>query len=99
MHDPAKAADAADGPAASDGPSGISFESAHDVLQQVLALYNEQIHAERRRPAPDTQRLGQLLAERKAARAEQLGLADADERELARIQTFYDARLSELTGP
>jgi len=88
MHDPANPAD----------NPGATFESTHDTLEQVIAWFSAQIITEQRQPAPDTQRLEQLLAERKTAVADRRRLAEADQRELNRLQATYDARLRELNG-
>ncbi|MQS17500.1 hypothetical protein F7Q99_36275 [Streptomyces kaniharaensis] len=69
-----------------------------EKIEQAAAWYTEQIHAERRRPAPDPDRVEQLLAERAACTTALRDLPEATAQELERIEALYDARLNEITG-
>ncbi|MFE2414978.1 hypothetical protein ACFXDE_42305 [Kitasatospora sp. NPDC059408] len=69
-----------------------------EKIGQVAAWYTEQIHAERRRPVADPERVEQLLAERAASTKALRDLPEMTGMELERIEADYDARLSEITG-
>ncbi|MFI9788522.1 hypothetical protein ACIHEI_34160 [Kitasatospora sp. NPDC051984] len=99
MHDPESPADANGADESADSPSGASYESAREVLRQVLAAYSERIVAERGRTPVDAALLHRLLTERRQARSDQQNLLEAGAVEVARVQEFYEARLSELLGP
>lgn len=87
------------GPDASDssGDAGALGQVA-EKIEQVAAWYTEQIRTERRRPAPDPDRVEQLLAERAASTKALRDLPEATGAELERIEALYDAKLSEITG-
>jgi hypothetical protein len=69
-----------------------------EKIEEVAAWYAEQIHAERRRPAPDAGRVEELLAERAACTKALRDLPTATGEELERIEALYDAKRSGLTG-
>ncbi|MQS17861.1 hypothetical protein F7Q99_38170 [Streptomyces kaniharaensis] len=101
MHDP----ELPDHTAGGDGPG--TPDNARDAgalhrigekIEQAAAWYTEQIHTERRRPAPDPDRVEQLLAERAASTKALRDLPEMTGEELQRIEALYDAKLSEITG-
>ena len=99
MQNPVNPSRSSPDPASGDGPSASSYESAVDAVRQVIAWYGEQLQAERSRPVPDENRLGQLLAERKACRADLELLEDADADVIARTGERYEARVKNLPRP
>ncbi|MER8188573.1 hypothetical protein [Kitasatospora sp. NPDC094015] len=69
-----------------------------EKIETLTAWYAEQIHAERRCPDPDPDRVQHLLAERAACTTTLRDLPHATAAQLARIEADYDVRLGEITG-
>ncbi|MFF8868043.1 hypothetical protein ACF08B_39090 [Streptomyces sp. NPDC015139] len=65
------------------------------LLTQVIALYGQLIHTERR-GGTDQHRLDELLAEQQACVRDRARLAEADTEEITRLAALYSARLKEL---
>ncbi|MEV7783611.1 hypothetical protein [Kitasatospora sp. NPDC088351] len=102
MHDPElpeqhRPAGAGPGTPEDTGDDGARRRVA-EKIEEVAAWYAEQIHAERRRPAPDPVRVERLLAERAACTKALRDLPETTGMELGRIEADYEARLSEITG-
>lgn len=101
MHDPElpdhSPADTGFGMSEDAGDAG-TLHRIGEKIEQAAAWYTEQIHAERRRPAPDPDRVAQLLAERSASTKTLRDLPEMTGAELERIEALYDAKLSEITG-
>jgi hypothetical protein len=84
-------------PDSSTEAAAVSYEVALEVVGRVVAWYAQQIHAERRAPDPDLERLTALATAKQDAQEDVEALEEADEAETARLAALYEARFRELT--
>ncbi|MEU2873053.1 hypothetical protein ABZ769_28285 [Streptomyces olivoreticuli] len=99
MHDPSLPPSRSPEPAPAGSAGAVSAEAAADLVEQVIALYGQQILAEHRSHAPDPERLKALKALKAqlvACAADQEALQDAAPGEVAEIAARYAALAREL---
>ncbi|GAA0454544.1 hypothetical protein [Streptomyces olivaceiscleroticus] len=78
---------------------GTEYEGAAEILRRVSVWYSQAIMAERRAPAPDSQRLEHLMAKRQECVEDSQALKTATPEQVEQLAQRYAAHWKELTEP